>query len=251
VEHSLDPFAELKQAREEYNVYDSHYEKLGRVDDVFVDDGDRALYVGVKMGLFGANSTLIPTEIIRVNDRRRLIEISEPAETIKHAPHFGSNDDLSPELENHVRTYFGLEPLRASPEHVSGGPYASDVATERLGPDIRVDTEPGERADEQDLYLPPPEESAPREPVPREPIPREPVPREPVSPEPAPREPVSREPVPRESIPREPVPRERGPEPADGGTGSREPLAEPPRESASRWERAETVSGTTFHRRRA
>ena len=168
MERGIDPFAELKQAREEYTVYDSHYEKIGKVDDVFVDEGDRALYVGVKMGFFGTNSTLIPTEMIRVNDRRRLIEVAEPADTIKHAPHFGSNEDLSPELENHVRTYFGLEPLRASPEHGPQGPYAADVAAERLGPDVRVDTEPGERAEEQELHLPPPAEEIPpaREPVP-------------------------------------------------------------------------------------
>jgi hypothetical protein len=170
VERGIDPFAELKQARQEYTVYDSHYEKIGKVDDVFVDESDRALYVGVKTGFLGTNSTLIPTEIIRVNDRRRLIEVAEPADTIKHAPHFGSNEDLSPELENHVRTYFGLEPLRASPEHGPQGPYASDVAAERLGPDVRVDTEPGERAAEQELHLPPPKEEIPpaREPVPEE-----------------------------------------------------------------------------------
>ena len=177
MERGIDPFAELKQAREEYTVYDSHYEKIGKVDDVFVDEGDRALYVGVKMGFLGTNSTLIPTEIIRVNDRRRLIEVAEPADTIKHAPHFGSNEDLSPELENHVRTYFGLEPLRASPEHGPHGPYASDVAAERLGPDVRVDTEPGERAEEQELYLTPPEEEIParREPVPEHAGSREPL----------------------------------------------------------------------------
>jgi len=166
VERGIDPFAELKQAREEYTVYDSHYEKIGKVDDVFVDEGDRALYVGVKMGFLGTNSTLVPTEIIRVNDRRRLIEVAEPAETIKHAPHFGSNEDLSPELENHVRTYFGLEPLRASPEHGSQGAFASDIAAERLGPDVRVDTEPGERAEAQEYFLPPLEKETPaREPV--------------------------------------------------------------------------------------
>ena len=170
MERGIDPFAELKQAREEYNVYDSHYEKIGKVDDVFVDDSDRALYVGVKMGFLGTNSTLIPTEIIRVNDRRRLIEVAEPADTIKHAPHFGSNEDLSPELENHVRTYFGLEPLRASPEHGPHGPYASDVAAERLGTDVHVDTEPGERAEEQKPYLPPPQGEIPpaREPLPEQ-----------------------------------------------------------------------------------
>ena len=207
MERSTDPFAELKQAREEYNVYDSHYEKIGRVDDVFVDEAERALYVGVKMGFFGTNSTLIPTEIIRVNDRRRLIEVSEPAETIKHAPHFGSNEDLTPELENHVRTYFGLQPLRPSPEHAPREPYASDIATEGLGPDTRVDTEPGERAQAQERYLPIPEESPPREGAPEQ--------------------------------------------PAREGAEAREPVDdESPEGSGDRWERAETVSGTTVHRRR-
>ena len=101
----VDPFAELKEVGDEYTVYDSHYEKLGKVDDLLMDEEERVLYVGVKMGFFGTNSTLVPTEIIRVNDRRRLIEVSEPAETIRHAPHFGRSEELSPELENHVRTY--------------------------------------------------------------------------------------------------------------------------------------------------
>lgn len=122
----VDPFAELKEAGDEYTVYDSHYEKVGKVDDLLVDGRDQVLYVGVKMSFFGTNSTLVPTEIIRVNDRRRLIEVSEPAETIRHAPHFGRSEDLTPELENHVRTYFGLESLRPSPEHEPQGPDIPD-----------------------------------------------------------------------------------------------------------------------------
>ena len=118
----VDPFAELKEVGDEYTVYDSHYEKVGRVDDLLMDETDRVLYVGVKMGFLGTNSTVIPTEIIRVNDRRRLIEVSEPAETIRHAPHFGRSEELTPELENHVRTYYGLESLQPSPDHEPQGP---------------------------------------------------------------------------------------------------------------------------------
>jgi hypothetical protein len=118
----IDPFAELREVGDEYTVYDSHYEKVGKVDDLLMDEADRVLYVGVKMGFFGTNSTIIPTEIIRVNDRRRLIEVSEPAETIRHAPHFGRSEELTPELENHVRTYYGLESLQPSPDHEPQGP---------------------------------------------------------------------------------------------------------------------------------
>ena len=145
--NAADPFAGLKKAKEDYKVYDSHYEKIGKIDDLLVDDNDEVLYVGVKMGLFGKNSTIIPTEIVRVNDKRQLIEISEPADTIKHAPHFGHGEELTPELENHVRSYYGLEGLRPTPEH-TGGAYAPDDP--RFAPDPRVDVLPGERAAAQE-----------------------------------------------------------------------------------------------------
>ena len=138
-ESDQDLFAGLKSGDEEYSVYDAHYERIGRVDDVFLDERDAVSYIGVEMGFFGTNSTLVPVEIIRVNDRRRLIEVAAESETIKHAPHFGHEEIVSPELEDRVRTYFGLEPLLPPRE-----PYPSD-ATGRFGPDDRVDTEPGER----------------------------------------------------------------------------------------------------------
>ncbi len=144
----LDPFAGLKKSKEDYTVYDSHYEKIGKVDDLLVDDRDEVLYVGVKMGFFGTNSTIIPTEIIRINDKRQLIEVSEPADTVKHAPHFGHGNDLTPELENHVRSYYGLEGLRPTPEH-TGEAYTSRDDS-RFAPDPRVDVLPGERAAAQE-----------------------------------------------------------------------------------------------------
>ena len=146
-EISPDPFAALKDGSEEYHVYDKHYERIGRVDDVFIDERDAVSYVGVKMGFFGTNSTLVPVEIVRVNDLRRLIEVDEDAETIKHAPHFGHNETVSPELEDRVRTYFGLEPLLTpTPEET----YPPGDET-RFGSDARVDTEPGERVEDQNL----------------------------------------------------------------------------------------------------
>jgi sporulation protein YlmC with PRC-barrel domain len=144
-----DPFGELKSSSEEYSIYDSHYERIGRVDDVVLDDDDRVSYIGVKTGLFGTNSTLIPVEIVRVNDKRHLIEVSETKETISHAPLFGQDEDVTPELEHRVRNYFGLEPLLPSQ-----GPEASDPSVVSGGTpfvlDERVDLEPGERARAQE-----------------------------------------------------------------------------------------------------
>ena len=145
-EIGTDPFAALKEGSEEYHVYDKHYERIGRVDDVFIDGRDAVSYIGVKMGFFGTNSTLVPVEIVRVNDLRRLIEIDEDAETIRHAPHFGHDETVSPELEDRVRTYFGLESLLPP---VSAQTYPPEE-TDRFGPDARVDTEPGERMEDQE-----------------------------------------------------------------------------------------------------
>lgn len=147
-----DPFAKLKEASEEYKVYDSHYEKIGKVDDLIVDEGDRVSFVGVKMGFFGTNSTLVPVEKVRVNDKRRLIEISESAETIKDAPHFGKSEELTPDLQNRVRAYFELEgATRSSREHEPPrDPYSAGATSD----DERVDVTPGERAASQGSSVP-------------------------------------------------------------------------------------------------
>ena len=161
----VDPFAELKEVGDEYTVYDSHYEKLGRVDDLLMDEADRVLYVGVKMGFFGTNSTLVPTEIIRVNDRRRLIEVSEPAETIRHAPHFGRGEELTPELENHVRTYYGLESLQPSSDHEPQGPNILEEPADVREREDWAETVPIERVEAQGSTTPEsegPQESTPQ-----------------------------------------------------------------------------------------
>jgi hypothetical protein len=164
-EDGADPFARLKEPDEQYKVYDSHYEKIGEVDDVVLSEDGRVLYVGVGMGFFGTNSTLIPAEIIRVNDRRRLIEVSEPAEAIKHAPHFGRSEELTPELENHVRAYFGLETLQPSADHAPQGPDISEDSAAVPVPEGWAETVSIERV-ETDGYAPESAKEAPPEDAP-------------------------------------------------------------------------------------
>ncbi|MCA1731615.1 MAG: PRC and DUF2382 domain-containing protein [Actinobacteria bacterium] len=92
-----------------YTVYDVHYEKIGEVDDLFVDEEDRPEYVGVKMGFLGLRSTLIPWEMVRVNEKRGLIEVSESKDRVKDAPTFDSDEEITPEIEEQVYRYFGLQ----------------------------------------------------------------------------------------------------------------------------------------------
>ena len=104
-----------------YTVYDEHYEKIGKVDDLFVDENDRPEYLGVKMGLLGLKSTLIPWESVRVNERRQLIEVGAPKDRIKDAPTFDDDEEISPELEERVHRHFGLQ--RGPSERSTYGAY--------------------------------------------------------------------------------------------------------------------------------
>ena len=150
----IDPFAELKSDPEHYKVFDERYENVGKVDDLFVDEDDRPLYIGVKTGLLGTRSTLVPIELVRVNDRRRVVEVAESNEQIKLAPSFENSEELTPELEDKVRNFFGLDSLRTPTDHES---HDSAEREEDLVPDGRVDLVPGERK-----FSEPPRASSPR-----------------------------------------------------------------------------------------
>src|SRR3982750_992750 len=71
-----DRLKELEERYEGYAVYDRDGERIGKVDDLFVDEADREEYIGVKMGFFGLKSTLIPMETVRVNEQDRTMEVS-------------------------------------------------------------------------------------------------------------------------------------------------------------------------------
>ena len=124
-----------------YQVYDMHYEKIGRVDDLLVNESDRPEYIGVKMGFLGTRSTLIPMDIVRVNDKRRLVEIEADKDTIKEGPTFSDDREITPEFEQRVLSYYQAETAQASAERQAYGPYYPDTKGGE-----QVDVRPGERA---------------------------------------------------------------------------------------------------------
>ncbi len=143
-----DRFQELEEAYKDYTVYDQHYEKIGKVDDLFVDENDQPEYIGVKTGFLGMKSTLVPMEIARVNDRRKLIEVAADKDTVQSAPSFDDDENITPEHEARIYGYFGLEhPGLQQGRGGYGSYYASDPYA---GEDLAgsVDTEYGERRDE-------------------------------------------------------------------------------------------------------
>ena len=117
---------ELEEKYEGYTVYDNQGSKIGKVDDLFVDEKDHEEYIGVKLGFLGRKSTLIPTEIVRVNENDRTIEVAESKDHVKNAPSFDDDEDVTSEYEARIRRHFGLESLQ---QGGSGGSYGSATGT--------------------------------------------------------------------------------------------------------------------------
>jgi uncharacterized protein (TIGR02271 family) len=113
-EEHRDRFAQgARSSLEGYQAYDVHYENTGKVDDLFVDDDGQPRYVGVKTGLLGTRTTLIPIELVRVNDKRKLVEIEADTKTIKGGPTFGDRE-ITSEFEQRVLSYYRAEIKQAS-----------------------------------------------------------------------------------------------------------------------------------------
>lgn len=125
-----------------YQAYDRHYEKIGKVDDLFVDESDRPEYIGVKTGLLGTKTTLIPIDLVRVNDKRQLVEVAADKETIKDGPTFGDDKEITHEFERRVLSHYGVETAQPPAYRGAYGAYYSDTTGDK-----RVDVRPGERVE--------------------------------------------------------------------------------------------------------
>jgi uncharacterized protein (TIGR02271 family) len=130
-----------------YNVYDSNNERIGKVDDLFLDESDQPEYVGVKMGFLGLRSTLLPWGLVsRTDDENGRLEVSTDKETAKNGPAFDDDREITPEFENEVYSYYGLQQSSTTgEERGSYADYSSSGAAGVVGPGMREgDIETGE-----------------------------------------------------------------------------------------------------------
>ena len=122
-----DRFTAIEERFAGYEVYDQSGEKIGKVDDLFVDESDQPEYIGVKMGFLGMSSTLIPWEIVSTtDDDARRIDVSVDKATAKEGPAFDDDREITPELEQQVYSYYGLNRSSDSDGSGSYGSYYSD-----------------------------------------------------------------------------------------------------------------------------
>jgi uncharacterized protein (TIGR02271 family) len=146
-EERSDRFTAVEDRFAGYEVYDQSGSKIGKIDDLFVDEGDNLEYIGVKMGFLGTSSTLIPWEMVSsTDDEGRNVTVATDKETAKNGPAFDDDREITPEFESEVHSYYGLQ--RSSEGSGSSyGSYYSDGSTDAgtVGPGMSMgDTETGE-----------------------------------------------------------------------------------------------------------
>ena len=115
-EERSDRFTAIEDRFAGYEAYDQSGEKIGKVDDLFVEEHDNPEYIGVKMGFLGTRSTLIPMAMVRVNDERHLLQVAADKDKVKDGPTFDDDRDITPEFENEGYSYYGLQRSSATEE---------------------------------------------------------------------------------------------------------------------------------------
>ena len=144
-----DRFTAIEDQYAGYEVYDRNGQKIGKVDDLFIDEHDQPEYIGVKMGFLGLEGTsLIPWELTRVHERDRRIEVSVAKAKVKEGPSFNDDEDLTPEYEERVYSHYGLQRAQTGDQRGAYGEYYGDSNGEHpgeVGHGMRMgDTETGE-----------------------------------------------------------------------------------------------------------
>ena len=145
MENRSDRFTGIEDQYAGYEVYDRNGQKIGKVDDLFLDENDRAEYIGVKMGFLGLEGTsLIPWELTRVNEEGHRIEVSVDKAQVKEGPSFDDDRDITPDYEDRVYTHYGLQRAQTNGDRGAYSEYYGDE-TGHVGPGMREgDTETGE-----------------------------------------------------------------------------------------------------------
>ncbi len=92
----------------DYTVVDRDNDKIGTVDAVWEDHTGQPTYLAVRTGWLGfGKAHVVPAESAEVNERDQRIRLPFDADTVKNAPSFDSQDDITEDSEFTISSHFG------------------------------------------------------------------------------------------------------------------------------------------------
>ena len=105
-------FRKVADRYDGYTVVDAEGGKIGTVDTTYVNEGTQKEYVAVRRGLAGllpgTGSSIIPMDICAVDNTSRTIQASTHQDTVKNSPSLNTSQEMTPEYEGQVRSYYRL-----------------------------------------------------------------------------------------------------------------------------------------------
>jgi uncharacterized protein (TIGR02271 family) len=118
-------------------VYASDGEKIGSVEEIYVDDQtDQPEWIGLGTGFFGTKRVLVPVEGASMREGGVLVPYGK--DQVKDSPDIDS-DEISQETEAHLSTHYGLGYSEARSQ--TGLPDGPPPTTEREGAVTRHEEE--------------------------------------------------------------------------------------------------------------
>ncbi|MDN5707465.1 PRC and DUF2382 domain-containing protein [Corynebacterium casei] len=96
-------------------AYDNNGDKLGDVNEVFVDDDSgQPTFVDVNHGLFGMGNSLVPLRGHSIDGNN--LTLAFPKDRIKDAPDFDTDKPLTPDQQTEIYDHYGI----SGASHVEG-----------------------------------------------------------------------------------------------------------------------------------
>ena len=106
-------FRKVEDRYARYDVVAIDGDNIGKVDHTFVDEANQQEYIAVSRGgiaglIPGTGSSVIPIDVCTVDNNTKTIEVSADKDVIKNSPSLGSGEEMTPEYETQVRSYYRL-----------------------------------------------------------------------------------------------------------------------------------------------
>ena len=95
-----------------YTVVDADGDRIGTVDTTYVNEAGQQEYIAVRRGLAGlipgTGSSIIPIDVCAVDNTSGTIQVNADKDVVKGSPSLGSTDEMTPDYETQVRSYYRL-----------------------------------------------------------------------------------------------------------------------------------------------
>jgi hypothetical protein len=112
-------------------AYDRNGDKIGKVGAVYYDDAtDQPTWLTVNTGFFGTRETFVPIQGAEISDGRATLDYDKPK--VKGAPRIAEDGHLSPEEEQQLYRYYGIE-YGADPQFATGRQVGRDRDSDSAG----------------------------------------------------------------------------------------------------------------------